>query len=135
MQKCKYHHETSYSVLDIIPNFSNMFVSIELYVFLAIVESIYCPKDYQFYNGSCFEIHNEALTFAEAETECNRLPDGHLAAYHSKNEKDFLLAFARYGKSIEYIVEIIIVKPSKRCALSHTETGTPEKSYFGCQLK
>ena len=79
-------------------------------LFLANVDPIYCPKDYQFYNGSCFGVHNEALNFAEAETECNKLPDGHLAAYHSQDERDFLLAFARYEKSIAHIVEAIIVK-------------------------
>ena len=56
-------------------------------------------------------------------------------AYHSQNERDFLLDFARYGKSIEYTVEIIIVKSSKQRALIHTGTGIPEMSYFGWQVK
>ena len=66
----------------------------------ANVEPIYCPNNYQFYNGSCYGIHNETLYFTEAETECNKLPNGHLASYNSQHERNFLVAFARYVKGI-----------------------------------
>ena len=51
---------------------------------------VYCPENYRLYNGRCFGVHHNQLNFSDAETECNKLPGGHLVAFRSQKELDFI---------------------------------------------
>ena len=50
----------------------------------------YCPENYKLYNGRCFGVHENPLNFSDAEAECSKLPGGHLAAFRSQDELDFI---------------------------------------------
>ena len=51
---------------------------------------VYCPENYRLYNGRCFGVHDNDLNFTLAEKQCNKLPGGHLAAFRSQEELDFI---------------------------------------------
>ena len=57
---------------------------------------ILCPSNYTLHNGRCFGVHENKLNFTDAETECNKLPGGHLAAFRSVEEWNFVKEIARY---------------------------------------
>ena len=64
---------------------------------LIILEvSIICPENYTLYNGRCYGVHNRELNFTDAESECKKLPEGHLAAFRSEEEYDFVKEITRY---------------------------------------
>ena len=49
-----------------------------------------CPEGYSLFNGRCFVLNTHARNFDQAETECNKLPGGHLAAIRSADDFEFL---------------------------------------------
>ena len=50
-----------------------------------------CLAGHQLHNGSCYRFYNERkFFFAEAESHCNKLKNGHVAAYHSQEDFRFL---------------------------------------------
>ena len=59
----------------------------------------YCPEDYTLYSAGgmwrdsrCYKFHRDGPeNFYEAEAECSRQPDGHLASYQTKQQLDFLI--------------------------------------------
>ena len=58
-----------------------------------------CPIDYKLYddvnnlnNSRCYTLHNEEKDFYDAETECNKLSGGHLASFHTEDQKILLLS-------------------------------------------
>ena len=55
----------------------------------------YCPDNYTLYNGRCFGVHGNGLNFTDAESECNKLFGGHLAAFRSAEEWDFVKEITR----------------------------------------
>ena len=57
---------------------------------------IFCPDNYTLYNGRCFGVHGNELNFTDAESEYNKLPGGHLAAFRSAEEWAFVKEITRY---------------------------------------
>ena len=52
----------------------------------------YCEIGYTLFGGSCYGYNSTELPFYEAEAECNKLPGGHLAAFHTQVEFSFILS-------------------------------------------
>ena len=59
-------------------------------LFWFVETPVYCPENYQLYNGRCFGVPHNLLNFSDAEAECNKLPGGHLAAFRSVEEWDLI---------------------------------------------
>ena len=50
-----------------------------------------CLAGHQLHNGTCYRFYKEReVFFAEAESYCNKLKNGHVAAYHSQEDFSFL---------------------------------------------
>ena len=52
---------------------------------------VYCPGEYKLYNGRCFGVITTNLNLTMAEAECNKLPGGHISAFRSQDELDFII--------------------------------------------
>ena len=50
-----------------------------------------CPMGYNLLDGICYLSVNTPKTFYEAESACNAIPGGHLAAFHSQQDYDNLI--------------------------------------------
>ena len=49
-----------------------------------------CPSEATEFNGKCFLIKDQFLSFSDANIECQRIPSGHLASFHSLSEYEIL---------------------------------------------
>ena len=55
----------------------------------------YCLPGHTLYNGKCYNLYLRGATFNAAEAACNKLNEGHLAAYHSLQDYEFLQNLTR----------------------------------------
>ena len=70
-------------------------------VSVSVSPGVSCPEDYEIFNGTCFGFHDTELNQSDAEAACNDfLPGGHLAAFHSQQEYNFV----RNLKINEYVL-------------------------------
>lgn len=50
-----------------------------------------CPSGHSEYKGKCYRFYREeSVIFPEAEAYCNTLNEGHVVAYHSAEDYEFL---------------------------------------------
>ena len=49
-----------------------------------------CADDFTLYEGVCYKGFTTPKNWEDAEAECNKLPGGHLAAFHSREDYDVL---------------------------------------------
>ena len=50
----------------------------------------YCLSGHTLYNGKCYKLYLRGAAFEATEAACNKLNEGHLAAYHSLEDYEFL---------------------------------------------
>ena len=49
-----------------------------------------CAEEFTLHEGVCYKGFTTQKTWEESEAECNKLPGGHLAAFHSREEFNML---------------------------------------------
>ena len=49
-----------------------------------------CEEGFALHKGVCYKGFTPPKNWEEAEAECNKLPGGHLAAFHSRQDYDML---------------------------------------------
>ena len=54
-----------------------------------------CAEGFTLYKGVCYKGFTTPKTWEEAEEECNVLPGGHLAAFHSREDYNMLTGLMR----------------------------------------
>ena len=52
----------------------------------------YCPQEHTTFQGKCYKLYREQSRNKKAEESCNMLAEGHLVAYHTKEEYDFVVS-------------------------------------------
>ena len=69
---------------------------------------VYCPEEYKLYNGRCFGVLITDLNFTTAEAECKKIPEGHLVAFRSPDELNFINNFPGFDFSSTRIKHFVI---------------------------
>ena len=64
-------------------NFVLMYVDI-------LITGTACPSEATEFNEKCFLMKDQFLSFHDANIECQRIPSGHLASFHSLSEYETL---------------------------------------------
>ena len=62
-----------------------------------------CAEGFTLYEGVCYKLFTTNRTWSDAEAECNELPGGHLAVFHSQEDFNVLTALMGVGKSFSIV--------------------------------
>ena len=49
-------------------------------------------NEVSYQNYKCYKLHTLEKNFTDAESECNKLPGGHLASFQTQAQRDFLFS-------------------------------------------